>query len=165
MAMRHLIAVAAFGLFGPAFGAELSSACKPVLASIEKTLATDHVTSSTQASSTVQGITVGGVLYVQVRGAWRKSPATAQGIIAQSRENLKDAREFACRPLPDSIVDGVPALNIATHTVSEDGDNEDGTVAIDKRNGLTVRVESHLNGGPDARHVTHYTYGNVKAPL
>ncbi|MEP7063331.1 MAG: hypothetical protein ABI881_13125 [Betaproteobacteria bacterium] len=105
-------------------------------------------------------------MYVQVRGAWKKSPITVQAAIARSRENLKQAKEYSCKPLPDSVVDGVAVANFATHTISDDA-SIDGIVAIDKRSGLAVRVENNLRtGAATAPHyVTQYSYRSIKAPI
>ncbi|MEO8976878.1 MAG: hypothetical protein ABI552_14115 [Casimicrobiaceae bacterium] len=161
-----MAALSSLLLCAPAFGAELSGACKPVLASMEKTISSDHATTTTRGTETVKGVTVGGAMYFQSSGKWRKSPMTAQAAIAQSRENLKDATEYSCKPLPDSVIDGVAVANFATHTVNDVSTN-DGTVAIDKRSGLAVRVENNLKtGAASAPHyVTQYSYGNIKAPM
>ncbi|MEO8848823.1 MAG: hypothetical protein ABI440_09385 [Casimicrobiaceae bacterium] len=166
MSLRIAAALSALFLCAPTFGADLSVACKPVLASMEKTIAIDHATTTTAGTETVKGVTVGGSMYFQSRGTWRKSPMTAQAAIAQSRENLKNAKEYSCTPLPDSVVDGVAVANFATHMVSDDATN-DGAVAIDTRSGLAIRVENNLKtGAANAPHyVTQYTYGGIKAPM
>ncbi len=167
MSLRPIVASFVLVLCAPAFGVELSSACKPILAAMEKTIAIDHYTTTTRGTETIKGVTFGGAMYFQVRdAAWKKSPLTAQEAIAQSRENLKDATEYSCKPLPDSVVDGVSVANFATHTVNQYA-SEDGTVAIDKRSGLAVRVENSLKPGNvnATLYVTQYSYGSVKAPM
>ncbi len=147
-----------------AFGAALSPACKPIMEAMEKTLLADHTTTTTRAGSDVNGITVGGTMYIQIKGAWRKSPMSAQDALANSRENLQAAKEFNCSPLADSVIDGTPVANYATHEVSEDGGN-DGKVSISRSSGLVIRVENDLKGGPESHYVTRYGFGSVKAPM
>jgi len=154
-----LLAIAA-----PAFGAELSPACKPIMDAMEKTLLSDHTTTTTRAEGSVNGITAGGTMYIQVKGAWRKSAMSAKDALANSRENLKAAKEFTCTPLADSVIDGTPVANYATHEVNEDGGN-DGKVSIAKSSGMVLQVENDLKGGAGTHYVTHYGFGSVKAPM
>jgi hypothetical protein len=149
-----------------AFAAALSPACEPVVAAMEKTLQTDHAMTTVSGAQTIQGITVDGVTYLQAGGAWTKSPISVKEMIDRSRENLTSAREYACKPMPDSSVGGVAVANYATHTVTEDV-VVDGTVAIDKRTGLAVRVENgiKISGGRGNHYATQYTYGGIKPPM
>ena len=146
---------------------ELSSACRPVFVAMEKTVQSNHAitTTSTHGGDATRGVTVDGTAWLQVRGAWRKSPLTVQAMIDMSRENLKDAKEYSCKSLPDSVVDGTPVSNYATHDVSGDDDVIDSRVAIAKATGLAVSVENRIGGDASATTTTHYTYGNVKAPM
>jgi len=148
--------------------ADLSAACKPPVAALEKTVRSDHrsiTTSTSHGEDAVQGVTVGGTSYLQVRGAWRKSPLAVKDLLDQMHEDLKDAKEFGCKALADSVVDGTPVANYATHTVSGDDDVVDSRVAVAKSTGLVVSVENHVGGDASATTVTHYTYGSVKAPM
>jgi hypothetical protein len=144
--------------------AELSAACKPVFAAMEKSLQANHTTTTTHGANVMRGVTVDGTLYLQVGGAWRKSPISVQDNLAMSRENLKGAKEYTCKALPDSVVDGTPVTNYATHTVSDDA-VIDSLVAIAKGSGLAVSVENRRTGDAGADMVTKYAYGNVKAPI
>jgi hypothetical protein len=145
-----------------AVGAQLSGACQPVFAAMEKTIQADHATTSTRAGESFHGITVGGVTYLQVQGVWKKSPTSVQDNIDRSRENLKNATEYSCKPLPDSMVGGVAVVNYATHTV---GDAViDNTISIDKRTGLAVMVTTDIKDNGNHL-VTQYTYGGIKAPI
>jgi len=162
MRLRTILVLAFVALSVPAFGAELSAACKPVLAAMEKTLQTDHATVTTRGTTTMHGVTAGGVSYLQFSGVWKKSPMTPQENIKRSRENLQNAREYSCKPLPDSMIGGVAVANFATHT---DGDTViDNTISIDKRTGLAVTVVTDMKD--EHMHiVTQYTYGGIKAPM
>ena len=159
------VAVAAAGFAGASRAAELSAECRPIVVAIEKSLHTDHHTVASHGANTVHGVTVNGTTWLQMDGTWRKSPMTVEANIAMSRENLKAARSYACKALPDSVVDGKPVANWATHTVVEDG-TAHSRIAIAKGTGLVVSVENwHAGetGPPDI--VTRYDYANVKPPL
>jgi hypothetical protein len=156
-----LFPVLVAGVSHSAIGAQLSGACQPVFAAMEKTMQVDHATTTTRAGQSIHGITVGGVNYLQLQGVWKKSPITVQDNIDRSRENLKNAKEHSCKPLPDSTVSGVAVTNYATHTV---GDAViDNTISIDKRTGLAVMVTTDIKDG--SHMVTQYTYGGIKAPI
>ena len=152
------------GLAGLDAGAAgLSADCKPVFDAMEKTLLSNHTTVTTRGSETLRGVTVDGTMYLQVNGAWRKSPFTPQDNITQSRGNLKDAKEYSCKALPDAVVDGIPVANFATHTVGSEDDVIDSRIAISKPTGLAVSVENRR--GPTVNYMTRYGYTNIKAPL
>jgi hypothetical protein len=144
--------------------AELSADCKVVSAAMEKTIGTDHTLSIVRNGVASQGVTAGGVNYVQVKGAWRRSPMSAAGMVAQEHENIRDAREYRCQRVGDSAVDGVPVTLYKTHTVT-DFATDDGTVAISRSNGVVVRVEGDMKGDANFKFVAHYGYGNVKPPM
>ncbi len=166
MHVRPTVALASLALCAltAARAAELSTDCKPVFAAMEKSLQADHTTTTTHGADVMRGVTVDGTLYLQIGGAWRKSPISVQDNLAMSRQNLKDAKEYTCKALPDSVVDGTPVANYATHTVSDDA-VIDSHVAIAKGSGLAVSVENRHTGHAGADMVTKYGYGNVKAPM
>jgi len=162
MRLRIILFPAFVALSAPAFGADLSGACKPLMAAMEKTILTDHATTTTRGTLTMHGVTAGGVSYLQFNGVWKKSPMTPQDNIKQSRENLQNAKEYSCKPLPDSMIGGVAVANFATHT---DGDTViDNTISIDKRTGLAVTVVTDMK--EEKMHVvTQYTHGGIKPPM
>ena len=104
-----------------------------------------------------------GVNYIEIGGAWRKSPLSPQDSIAQSRENLRNAKSYTCSSLPDSVVNGVPVSNDAARTVTED-DTVESKISVSKATGRTVQVENDIKTVKDAHYVTQYAYDNVKAP-
>ena len=167
--LRRCGALAPFvlvGLAAPGAGAaSLSADCKPVFAAMEKTLLSNHTTVTTRGSETLRGVTVDGTTYLQVNGAWRKSPFTPQDNVTQSRGNLKDAKEYTCKPLPDAVVDGTPVVNFATHTVGSEDDIIDSRIAISKATGLAVSIENRRGADGAASYMTRYGYANVKAPM
>ena len=165
---RLRLALAAFILaafpLASCLAAEISPECKPVIEAMEKTLRANHTTTSTHGSETVHGVTVDGVAYLQIKGAWRKSPISIQENIDMSRENLRDAKAFICKVMPDTAVDGRPASTYVTHTITDDG-TQDGRIAVDKATGLALSVENRNPGEPALDLVTHYGYADVKAPM
>ncbi len=147
-----------------AHAAELSGDCKPVLAALEKSIQANHTTITTHGADVLHGVTVDGAVYLQINGAWRKSGITAKDNIDMSRSNLKDAKEYSCKALPDSVVDGTPAANYTTHTVNDDV-VIDTRIAIARSTGLAISVVTRRPGDPAGDVVTHYAYGSVKAPI
>jgi len=163
---RSVLVLAAASCLAAASGAaELSPECRAIVIALEKSLHTDHRTTSTHGKDTVHGVTVQGTTWLQVDGGWRKSPMTVEANIAMSRANLKDARSYTCKALPDSLIDGKPVANWATHTVVEDG-SADSRIAIAKGTGLVLNVENwHAAPTGPADIATRYDYVNVKPPL
>ena len=159
-----LVVAAASVLAAPSRAADLTAECRTVVSAMEKSLHTDHSTVASHGANTVHGVTVQGTTWLQVDGTWRKSPMTVESHIAMSRANLKEARSYTCKALPDSVIDGKPVANWATHTVVEHG-SADSRIAIAKGSGLVVSVENWraLDTGP-ADLVTRYDYTNVKPP-
>jgi hypothetical protein len=131
---------------------------------MEKSMLADHNTVTIMAGKTLHGVTVGGVNYIEVDGAWRKSPLSPQDSLARSRGNLKNAKSYTCSSLPDSVVNGVPVANYAARTVTAD-DTVESKISVSKATGRTVQVENDSKTVKDAHYVTQYTYDNVKAPL
>ena len=144
--------------------AELSPACQPIVAAMEKSLVADHNTATTRAGQISHGVTIGGVNYIEVRGTWRKSPLTPQDSITQTRENLKDAKSFTCSSLPDSVLNGVSVSNYSARTVTED-DTTESKISISKTTGRAVQVENDNKSVRNAHYITQYSYDNVKAPM
>jgi hypothetical protein len=158
------ILVAALAVAGTgACAAELAGDCKPVFAAMEKTILTDHTMSIVRNGVTSQGVMAGGAIYVQYKGAWHKSPISAQDMIAQEHENLRNAKAYRCQRVGDSTVDGVPVAVYRTHTET-DSATDDGTVAI-SREGVAVQVVGDMKGDANLHFVAHYGYGNVKPPM
>lgn len=163
--IHALLVLATQGLACSASAAELSADCKPAVAAMEKSLVADHTIVATRGADTMRGVTVGGQSWIQVQGAWRKSPVSPKESAEMAHENLKGAKQFSCKALPDTVIEGTPVVVYATHTVSGDDDVMDSRVAISKATGLVVSVESRAGGETGFGMVTHYGYGNVKAPM
>ena len=158
------LAACALAALTSARAAELSADCKPVLAAMERSIQANHTTTTTRGAEILHGVTVDGAVYLQVNGAWRKSGISAKDNIDMSRSNLKDAQEYSCKALSDSVVDGTPAANYSTHTVNDDA-VIDTRIAIAKGTGLAISVVTRRPGDPAGDVVTRYAYGSVKAPI
>jgi hypothetical protein len=154
----------AFAVATGAAAAELSADCKVVSAAMLKTLGTDHTTTIVRNGVTSHGVTAGGVNYVEIKGAWRKSPMSVAAMVAQERENIRDAKEYRCQRAGDATVDGVPVTLYKTHTVN-DVSTDDGTIAIARGTGLAVQVEGDMKGDANFKFVAHYGYANVTPPM
>src|ERR1700744_852412 len=109
-----------------------------------KTLLADHATATQSEGHTLNGITAGGVNYLQIGGVWKASPLSPKDNQARSDENLRNAKSYVCQPLPDSSIDGVAVANYHTRTESEDAVVES-TIAISKASGLAIQVENELS--------------------
>ena len=165
MRFRIILAPTFVALSTSAFGAELSTVCKPLFATMEKSLQADHASTTTRGNDTIKGITVGGVNYLQIGGVWKKSPMSVQENLEQSRTNLKNAKEYTCKPMPDSIAGGATVANYSIRTVGEYA-VVDTVIAIDKRTGMPVSVSSDIKSDGTSNHyVTQYSYSGIKAPM
>jgi hypothetical protein len=145
---------------GPAY-AQGPAACKPVSAAMTKLFTTDHADTTTSSGTTSQAITAGGVIYVQVKGVWRKSPMTAQDMSKQEEENIRDAKAYTCQAQPDDA----GAAVYKTHSESDAGVS-DGKIWISKATGLPVKTEGDLLAAGQKIHMsTVYAYTNIHAPI
>jgi hypothetical protein len=164
MPIKPLLFAALAVVSATAAAAELAGDCKPVWAAMEKTMRADHTASTVRDGTTIQGVTAGGVNYVQIRGAWRKSPMSVQDVLAQQQENLKDAREYRCQRIGNSTVGGAPVTLYKTQTVNDSSTGES-TIAISRSDGLAVQVDATIKGDVNMHFVTHYGYGHAKPPM
>jgi len=146
--------------------------CKVVFDADDRLTATPHhgyVTTTLQGKGakqvTGEDIFAGGVVYVQVRGAWRKSPMIAEQRQNQQLENRKNARNVSCHLLRNEVVNGEPAEVYSFHAETEDL-KSDSLVWISKSKRLILRQEQDLDPGlGDKSHTsTRDEYTNVSAP-
>lgn len=168
---RYLVAagwiVVAWGRAPFAF---CQDACKVVFDAGDRLTATPHHGYSTRTQAPggkrndTEDISVGGVIYVQARGKWRKSPLTVPERQKQEQENRKNVKVFSCRHLRDEAVSGEAAGVYGTHMETEDL-KADSLVWISNGRGLVLRQEEDLDSGGVKSHVSaRYEYGNVSAP-
>lgn len=150
-----------------------SAACKPVLdANIKEISAPHHLysmeTTVPKSAHQVTGevISTGTASYVLYKGEWVHGFTTAKENIAQMQENLKNAKVYQCRRLPDASIDGVAAIVYSAHAENEDAKN-DTQLWVAKSSGLIVREEIDMysdDAGPK-RHISErFDYTNVQPP-
>jgi hypothetical protein len=150
---------------GSAAAAELSPACAPILRAMAKTLVVDHATVTQSGGRTTNGITAGGVNYLQIDNVWKLSPLTPRDNQTRSDENLRNAKSYTCQSLPDSSIDGVAVANYRTHTESEQA-AVDSKISISKASGLAIEVVNDLDAGDGikSQYSTRYSYTAIRAP-
>ena len=145
--------------------AELGPACMPIMRAMAKTLVVDHATVTQINGHAANGITAGGVNYIQVENVWKVSPFSPQENLARSEENLRNAKSYVCQSLPDSSIDGVAVANYRTRTETDEGVAES-TIAISKASGLAIEVVNYHDAGEGTRshYSTRYSYTGIHAP-
>jgi len=157
------ILIAAAAATVTAVAAAPGPACAPVLKAMAKTLVADHASVTQGNNQTLNGITAGGVNYLQIDGKWKASLLSPKDNQVRSDENLKNAKSYVCQSLPDSTIDGAAVANFQTRTEGEDEIIES-KIAISKVSGLAIQVENYLAGENNSRYTTRYTYTNIHAP-
>jgi hypothetical protein len=148
-----------------AVAAEPGPACAPILRAMAKTLQVDHATLTQSNGDTVNGITAGGVNYLQIDKVWKVSPLSPRDNLTRSEESLRNAKAYVCQSLPDSSIDGVPVANYRTRTETEDVVVES-KISISKISGWAIEVENGLSAGDGnkSHYITRYTYTAIHAP-
>ena len=173
-AVQPLIA-AAFCLASiPAFAhaQTIPAACRPLIDAERKTITTPHHVYSTEGSArpgqkarTSEGITAGGVIYIQVSGKWKRSPWTLKQALAQMDTNLTTATAYSCAHVGDESEAGTAAAVYTAHTENE-GVKADARIWVAKATGLILRTEEDEDTGAGAKlHMSiRYDYTNVQTP-
>jgi len=147
--------------------AQSSPACKPLFDAMIKAATTpNHATSTMSNPPTVsETITAGGVIYLKISGAWKKSPMTPQAMAQQQVDNIKNSKS-TCNQLPDERVDGAPAAVYTLHNETPDVGASDSKVWISRATGLPLRSEGDVGGGADKMHIsTKFDYASITAPI
>jgi hypothetical protein len=158
------VALVTLALTGAAVAAEVSAACKPVIDGTEKTLLSDHSTLTVDGAESTRSVTLGGQAWYQEGKHWRKSLLTPLQFVRAFRDDIKAAREFTCKLLPDSEIDATPVAVIGTHVVSGNGDFVDSRVAIVKSSGLLMSVVNLPDEKGTVGREKHYAYDNIQGP-
>jgi hypothetical protein len=177
MTKRHLITSLLLTSGGLALVAAVVQAqaipasCQPVLAARRKMFTVPHRSSTTDvapkggaAGKASNGIFTADAIYIQIRGAWKKSPMTPKDMLEQMESNLREAKALACKQLGDEPVDGTPAAVYTAHSESENG-KADAKLWVAKGTGLLLRDDEAIDDGTTIRHrSTRYDYKDVRAP-
>jgi hypothetical protein len=105
---------------------------------------------------TSEMINDGKKLYILQEGKWKVSPMTAQDLIAQEKENIRN-NKTTCSVVRDEAIDGVGSTLYSIEESDTDGTTKS-QVWISKASGLPVHVK--LDTPADTR----YVYSGVAAP-
>lgn len=150
-----------------------SPACKPVLDAHTKEIGTPHHGYQTDTSPANPGkqrtseiISTPTASYVLLDGKWTRVAITTQQNLAQMQENLRNAKVYQCRQLPDESVDGAAASVYTAHAENEFVKN-DVKLWVTKSSGLIAReeIDMYSDDAGGKRHIsTRYDYRNVQPP-
>jgi len=165
--MRTVVVLAALALTPILARAQrITPVCQPLVDAAKKQIMTPHHAWVTQGGRTTESISIGGATYIQVRGAWRRSPMTQKDALDQMQENLRTATVYTCERVGNESVEGVPAVVYTSH-VENQGVKADAKTWIATATGLILRQEEDM-GTDDATGTTHmsirWDYSNVHAP-
>jgi hypothetical protein len=143
---------------------DTSPTCKTVLDAVAKVQSTPHHIYQTAAGQPVrESIFADGVLYIQVKGKWQKSPMTMKEMQEQEAENIKNAKAYTCCYVKDETVGSEAAALYNFHQVIDENTKSDGQMWISKRRGLILKEEDDPDSG-EKRHLSiRYDYDNVHA--
>ncbi len=110
-------------------------------------------------------IFVGGIVYVNVRGKWKKSPVDIAEIKKDGAQKMA-GNKATCTHLRNESVGGESASVWSVRSVTEDG-TEDSEVWISNSHGTVLRSETRMDVGGNmgkSHMVATYDYANVHAP-
>ncbi|MGH9544108.1 MAG: hypothetical protein ACRD23_02725 [Terriglobales bacterium] len=168
-----ILAVLIAVVCGSASFARAQSGCKVLFDASDKLIMTphhgytNHVTqmkNGKQISSAGEDVSVGGVIYVKVEDAWRKSPMTVPDWLKQEHENRENSKNVSCQHLRDEGVNGEAAGVYTVHAETEDL-KSDGTVWISRSRGVILRQDYDADMDGDKSHTTiRYEYANISPP-
>jgi hypothetical protein len=155
----------ACGLMHFAVPARADASCDPVYDAGIKQMKTPHHVFTNRsahgrtAASTNETIFAGGVIYVQLRGQWQRSPIAAAEMLQHAQEKRDgDSSDETCRPLGDEAIDGTATVVYSLHNDA----GADSRLWVTKANGLLLRQTVTL---PDGSSIdSRYDYANVQAP-
>ena len=171
----RLLAVASFVVMPRAAVAQaVSAACKPVIDANAKEISTPHHLYQTEASPqkgakprTSEVIATATASYVLVDGKWARVNMTPKENLAQMQENLRNAKVYQCKQLPDAQINAVSALVYSAHSENEMA-KSDAQVWVAKSTGLIVRedIDMYTDDPSDGkRHISErFDYTNVQPP-
>lgn len=158
-----------FGVFGVSrVAAAQTAACKPVNDAMLKAATTPHhAVSVRDGSHRGESIVVDNTSYVQIKGAWRKSPMSPQDQLQQEQENIRNAKVYTCSQLRSETINGIAAVAYHVHSETPDVGNADGTVWIAPSLGLPLKTEEDImqSMGPKMHLSITWDYANIQAPV
>ena len=148
------------------------AACRPLIEAEKKQIMTAHHVYMTERplgaaakEKTSESIFAGGVMYIQIDGAWRRSPMSPRELLEQLERNLSTAKAYSCQQVGHESVGGASATVFTAHTENE-GVVGDTRTWIANATGLPVRQDEDLDTGMgDKRHMSlRFDYADVHAP-
>ena len=93
-------------------------------------------------------------MYIQIDGAWRRSPMSPRELLEQLERNLTTAKTYSCQQVGHESVGGASATVFTAHTENE-GVVGDTRTWIANATGLPVRQDEDLDTGMgDKRHMS-----------
>ncbi len=167
LALAWGLALAGSVLTPASLGAE-SGPCATVNGALDRAFAgPTHIFNKQLAPRELESetISVGGKMYVHLKGQWRLSPLTAAALAAQRKENLSHST-MSCRAVGEESVGGSAATVYEAKGKTEMGYSET-KVWIAKGSGLLLKDEESITEGKDVvlRRAAHYEYTGVHAPI
>jgi hypothetical protein len=149
--------------------AQLSSECQAVSSAMLRVTTTPHhaVGTSSKLREATESIMVGDTNYFKYHGVWKRSRLSPKDNLEQEQDNIKSAKVYTCRRLPDEVLDGASVAVYAAHSETPDVGKTDAKVWLSKTTGLPVRTESDIDAGAGTgQHLSvRYDYANIKAPI
>src|SRR5690348_16338090 len=144
MTRLWLVSLVFAAIAAPAHAQAPAGPCKPVFDAMLKETTTPHHLVTTMDGRTMESIATADATYIQVRGAWKKSPMSPKDMLAQQQENIRNTTVASCKALPDELVDARPAAVYQTHYEQKDSGASDAKVWISKATGLPLRTDVTL---------------------
>jgi hypothetical protein len=148
-----------------------STDCKPVFDAMEKMAGTPnhlrmHRTAGFAGPSDSESITTPDAMYVQVKGAWHRTPYDAQHAMADLRAESAP-KNTTCTHLRDENVAGEDSAVYDTVDRQDEGETVNSRIWISKTRGLPVKQTIDMDiGGKQGKSHTDVLmdYADVKAP-
>jgi hypothetical protein len=147
--------------------AALSSECQAVTNAMLRVATTPHhaVATSSKLSGVTESIMAGDTNYFKYHGVWKKSPLSPKDNLEREQDNIKNARVYTCRRLPDELLDGASVAVYTAHSETADVGTTDAKLWISKATGLPLRTDSDIDVGTKQHLSVRYDYANIKPPI
>jgi hypothetical protein len=147
--------------------AQLSSECKAVSDAMLRVTTTPHhaVATVSTLSEVTESILAGDTNYFKYHGVWKTSPLTPKENLEREQQNIRNAKVYTCKRLPDEVLDGAPVAVYTAHSETTDVGTTDAKLWLSKATGLPLKTESDLDIGVKQHQSVRYDYANIKAPI
>jgi hypothetical protein len=165
--------IAGWVLAGRTAAQTIPPACRPLIDAERKQIMTPNHSYWTERTghpgdpaTTLEAISVGGTIYLQIHGRWTRSPSGPKEALQRLDDNLRSATELTCQRVGEESVNGTPAVVYTSHAVNE-GVKGDARTWIGISSGLILRQESDMadEDGSIRQHLSmRWEYDGVRAP-